>query len=312
MTKKSELIRILPQVARAVRSNQPIVAFESAVITHGLPFPTNHNLASDMEIIAKNQNVTPATIALIEGKIHVGLSQKQISNLSKSTDTHKISRRDIGTAIQKKWNGGTTVASTMIIAKSAGIQVFATGGIGGVHRGSVFDISADLQELAKNQIIVVCAGAKSILDLPATLEYLETCGVPVLGYQTENFPAFYARESGLKVSAKVDSTDEIANIYLNQKAIGLQNGILVVVPVPEDDAIPSNEMEAYINLAHESAIKNKITGSAITPYLLEKISIYSQGKTINTNLSLLKNNAELACKIASKISNLTSNKLQSI
>jgi pseudouridine-5'-phosphate glycosidase len=312
MNKKSDIFSILPQISSAIRSNQPVVAFESAVITHGLPYPTNKNLALDMENIAKNHNNTPATIALIKGKIHVGLNQAQIEDLSQSQDTHKISRRDLGAAIQKQWSGGTTVASTIIVAKTAGINVFATGGIGGVHRGSIFDISADLQELSKNQIIVVCAGAKSILDLPATLEYLETCGVPVLGYQTDKFPAFYSRESGLNVSATVDTPLEIANIFLNQKIIGLQNAILVVNPLPEGDAIPYKEMEEYINLSHESAKKDKITGSAITPYLLEKISVLSNGKTIKANLALLKNNAELACKIANEISLLTSNRLQSI
>ena len=312
MNKISEIINVHPQVSRAIQSNQPVVAYESAVITHGLPYPVNLDLATEMETIAINHNVTPSTIAFIEGKINVGLDQMQISDLSKSKDVHKISRRDIGTAIQKGWTGGTTVAATIIIAKTVGIQVFATGGIGGVHRGSIFDVSADLQELAKSPIIVVCAGAKSILDLPATLEYLETCGVPVLGYQTDHFPAFYARESGLKVSATIENAEEIAKIYMNQKILGLQNAILVVNPVPEGDAIPSDEMEDYINNALESSKKDNITGSAITPYLLEKVSNLSEGRTVKANLALLRNNADLACKIASEISHLSSKRLQSI
>ena len=312
MKTRTDMIHVHPQVNIALQSNKPIVAFKSAVITHGLPHPTNFKLALEMEEIAKNMNVQPATIALLNGRFHVGLDQEQISNLSQMNNSHKISHRDIGPAIYKNWNGGTTVASTIIISKIAGIHVFATGGIGGVHRGNSFDISADLQELANNPLIVVCAGAKSILDLPATLENLKSNGVPVLGFKTDKFPAFYARESGFSVSATVDSAQEIANIYLSQKNLGLKNALLVVNPVPEEDAIPNEEMERYIETALGFAREENIIGSAITPYLLEKVSSLSEGRTLKANLSLLRNNAELACLISKEISNLLSKKPQLI
>lgn len=312
MKTRTDMIYIHPQVNLALQSNKPIVAFESAVITHGLPHPTNFQLAVEMEEIAKTMNVQPATIALINGRFHVGLEQEQISSLSKMNNSHKVSHRDIGPAIYKNWTGGTTVASTIIISKIAGINVFATGGIGGVHRGTIFDISADLQELANNPIIVVCAGAKSILDLPATLENLESNGIPVLGFKTDKFPAFYARESGLPVSATVDSSQEIANIYFNQKNLGLKNALLVVNPVPEEDAIPNEEMEKYIEIALGFALDENISGSAITPYLLEKVANLSKGRTLKANLSLLRNNAKLACLISKEISKLLSKKPQLI
>lgn len=312
MKTRTDMIYIHPQVNIALQSNNPVVAFESAVITHGLPHPTNFQLAVEMEEIARNIKVQPATIALLNGRFHIGLDQEQISNLSKMNNSHKISHRDIGPAIYKNWNGGTTVASTIIMSKIAGIHVFATGGIGGVHRGTIFDVSADLQELANNPLVVVCAGAKSILDLPATLENLESNGVPVIGFKTDNFPAFYARESGLSVSATADSAQEIANIYLNQKNLGLKNALLVVNPVPEKDAIPNDEMEKHIEIALDFAREENITGSAITPYLLEKVSSLSKGKTLKANLSLLRNNAELACLISKEISILLSKKPQLI
>ncbi len=312
MKTRTDMIYIHPQVNIALQSNKPIVAFESAVITHGLPHPTNFQLAVEMEEIARSMNVQPATIALINGSFHVGLDQEQISSLSKMKNSHKISHRDMGPASYKNWTGGTTVASTIIISKISGINVFATGGIGGVHRGTIFDISADLQELANNPIIVVCAGAKSILDLPATLENLESNGIPVLGFKTDKFPAFYARESGLPVSATVDSAQEIANIYLNQKNLGLKNALLVVNPVPEKDAIPNNEMEKYIEIALGYAQDDNISGSSITPYLLEKVASLSKGRTLKANLSLLRNNAELACLISKEISKLLSKKPQLI
>lgn len=308
MKTRTDMLKIHPNVIKAIQANQPVIAFESAVITHGLPHPINYELAIEMEEIAKNLNVQPATIALLNGKFHIGLDQEQISNLSRMENVKKISHRDIGSAIHKNWNGGTTVATTIILSNIAGINVFATGGIGGVHRGTIFDISADLQELANNSMIVVCAGAKSILDLSATLEYLESYGVPVLGYKTDHFPAFYARESELPVSATVDSAHEIANIYLNQKNLGLKNAVLVVNPVPENDAIPYDEMEEYIETSLSLAKEENISGSAITPYLLVKISTLSKGKTLKANLALLKNNAELASLISKEISILTSKK----
>jgi pseudouridine-5'-phosphate glycosidase len=293
---------IAPEVRIALDLGTPIVALESTVITHGLPRPQNLELARDMEKNVRDSGATPATVALLDGQIRIGLSDEELVRLSETESTLKVSHRDFATAIVKKANGGTTVAGTMFAANMAGIKVFATGGIGGVHKESPFDISTDLRSLAEIPTIVVCAGAKAILDLPATLEYLETMGVPVVGYQTDEFPAFYSRESGLGVSVRLDSPKEIADFAHAHWNLGMKGGILVTNPVPETDAIPMSEMEPIIAKASIEAIKRGIHGQKLTPFLLGRISELTEGKSLRTNLALLLNNARLAAQIAEAMS----------
>ncbi len=293
---------IQPTVNKAIQNKQAVVALESAVITHGLPHPINIELAQEMETIILKAGCIPATMAFINGNLKIGLTNEEIGILGSMKNTHKISRRDFGLAAANQWYGGTTVAGTLIAAKLSGIHVFATGGIGGVHRGNIYDVSADLQELAQSPIVVVCAGAKSILNLPATLEVLETLGIPVIGYQTEDFPAFYARKSGLKTNFCANNAKEIADIFVRQKSYQLNNAVLVVNPIPEEYAIPSSEMETFINQALEEAVQNEISGAAITPFLLSKVATLTKGKSLKANLALLKNNAKLAAEISHEIS----------
>ena len=285
------------EITRALKLTLPVVALESTVITHGLPHPQNLSLARDMEAAIRDEGATPATIAILGGKVRVGLTDLEIEELAR-TKAIKVSRRDIASAIVQKSDGGTTVAGTMFIANQAGIRLFATGGIGGVHRESPFDISADLQALADTPMIVVCAGAKAILDLPATLEYLETMSVPVVGFQTGEFPAFYSRESGLKTSLKLDTPEEIVAFALAHWGAGLKSAILVTNPVPKADAIPKAEMDPIIAKASSEAKQQKITGQALTPFLLDRIRELTSGKSLHTNLALLLNNARLAAQIA--------------
>jgi pseudouridine-5'-phosphate glycosidase len=293
---------IHPEVRIALDLGAPIVAFESTVITHGLPRPQNLQLARDMEKQVRDFGTIPATVALLDGKIHIGISDEELIRLSDSEVTLKVSHRDFATAIVKKANGGTTVAGTMFAANMAGIRVFATGGIGGVHKESSFDISTDLRSLAEIPTIVVCAGAKAILDLPATLEYLETMGVPVVGYQTDEFPAFYSRESGLHVSVRLDSPKEISDFAQAHWNLGMKGGILVTNPIPEADAIPAVEMEPIISKASAEAIAQGIHGQKLTPFLLGRISELTEGKSLKANLALLLNNARLAAQIATEMS----------
>jgi len=293
---------IAPEIKIALNLSAPIVALESTVITHGLPRPQNLQLARDMEKQVRDFGATPATVALLDGQIHIGLSDLELVRLSDAESTLKVSHRDFATAIVKKANGGTTVAGTMFAANMAGIKVFATGGIGGVHKESAFDISTDLRSLAEIPTIVVCAGAKAILDLPATLEYLETMGVPVVGYQTDEFPAFYSRESGLGVSVRLDSPKEIAEFAQVHWNLGMKGGILVTNPIPEADAIPAAEMEPIIAKASIEAIEQGIHGQKLTPFLLGRISELTKGKSLKANLALLLNNARLAAQIAAELS----------
>ena len=298
---KNANLTLSPEIARALNFGTPVVALESTVITHGLPQPQNLELARDMEQQVRDNDATPATVALLDGEIRIGLSDEELVRLSESTSTLKVSHRDFATAIVKKKNGGTTVAGTMFAAQLAGIKVFATGGIGGVHKESAFDISTDLRALADTPMIVVCAGAKAILDLPATLEYLETMGVPVVGYQTDEFPAFYSRESGLGVSVRLDSPKEIADFAQAHWKLGMQSAVLVTNPVPETQAISKLEMEPMILKASAEAIEQGIHGQALTPFLLGRISELTEGKSLRTNLALLLNNARLAALIAGEM-----------
>ncbi len=293
--------QLTPEITRALNMGAPIVALESTVITHGLPHPQNLQLARDMEKQVRDNGATPATVALLDGKIRIGLSDQELVRLSESESTLKVSHRDFATAIVKKADGGTTVAGTMYAANMAGIKVFATGGIGGVHKESAFDISTDLRSLAEIPTIVVCAGAKAILDLPATLEYLETMGVPVIGYKTDEFPAFYSRESGLGVSARLDSPEEIADFAKAHWNLGMKGGILVTNPIPEKDAIPASKMEPMIAKASAEAIEQGIHGQKLTPFLLGRISELTKSKSLKANLALLLNNARLAAEIAKEM-----------
>jgi pseudouridine-5'-phosphate glycosidase len=292
---------ISPEIRIALDLGSPIVALESTVITHGLPRPQNLELARDMEKQVRASGAIPATVALLDGQIRIGLSDEELVRLSDADFALKVSHRDFATAIVKKANGGTTVAGTMFAANMAGIKVFATGGIGGVHKESAFDISTDLRSLAEIPTIVVCAGAKAILDLPATLEYLETMGVPVVGYQTDEFPAFYSRESGLNVSVRLDSAKEIAEFAQTHWNLGMKGGILVTNPIPEADAISAAKMEPIIAKASAEAIEQGIHGQKLTPFLLGRISELTRGKSLKANLALLSNNAILAAEIAGEM-----------
>ena len=289
------------QVKKAINQHSPLVALESTVITHGLPQPTNYEIALAMENEVIKENATPVTICLINGIIHVGIDNTELKTLAQTTNSVKVSRKDIAYAVSYGLNGGTTVSGTMTIAHAAGIKVFATGGIGGVHRGNTFDISADLPTLARIPMIVVCSGAKAILDIPATRENLETNGVPILGYKTNELPAFYSIKSGIKVDRKVNNEEEIVSIALNHWKLGLSSAMLVTVPPPNDLEIPASQIEKQIEKALEEADKNNINGAAITPYLLQKVNEETKGKSMRVNIALLKNNARIAAKISAAL-----------
>lgn len=291
-------ISISPEIIRALELDLPIVALESTVITHGLPLPQNIGLARDMETKVREEGAVPATIAMLDGKIRIGINDDELDKLANAKDPVKVSRRDFAKAIIQKLDGGTTVAGTMLAAQQAGIRVFATGGIGGVHREGHMDISTDLQALADTPMIVVCAGAKSILDLHATLEYLETMAVPVVGYQTDEFPAFFSRKSGLNVSVRLDSPEEIVSFAKAHWDLGQKSAILVTNPIPEEYSLPNDEIDPIIAQASEDAQEKNIHGQALTPFLLARINELSEGRSLRSNLVLLQNNAVMAAKIA--------------
>ncbi|MBO9656706.1 pseudouridine-5'-phosphate glycosidase [Rhizobium sp. BR 250] len=288
------------EVAAAKQRGAPIVALESTIITHGMPYPGNIEMAESVEQIIRDQGAVPATIAVIHGNLHIGLEKDQLEALAQTTDAMKVSRADIAFAIAERRTGATTVAATMIAAARAGIRVFATGGIGGVHKGAeeTFDISADLTELARTGVIVVCAGAKAILDIPKTLEVLETNGVPVVTFGSEEFPAFWSRSSGLASPLSLNSPAAIANFQATREQLGIDGGMLVANPVPEADEIPREEMEIYINRAISHAERDEVTGKAVTPYLLGDIFRLTDGRSLETNIALVRNNAQLAAEIA--------------
>ena len=289
------------EVKKAINQHSPLVALESTVITHGLPQPTNYEVALAMENEVIKENATPATICIINGIIHVGIANTELKTLSQTTNSIKVSRKDIAYAVSYGLNGGTTVSGTMSIAHAAGIKVFATGGIGGVHRGNTFDISADLPTLARIPMIVVCSGAKAILDIPATRENLETNGVPILGYKTNELPAFYSIKSGIKVDRQVNNEEEIASIAQTHWKLGLSSAMLVTVPPPRDLEIPAIQIAMQIEKALVEADKNNINGASITPYLLQKVNEETKGKSMRVNIALLKNNARVAAKIAATL-----------
>jgi pseudouridylate synthase len=291
-------LRILPDIRHALDRGQAVVALESTVITHGFPAPDNLQIAQAIEEAVRAEGALPATIAILEGEICVGLTPDQLSQLASAKNVRKCSRRDLSLVVARRENGATTVAGTMIVAHWAGIRLFATGGIGGVHRDQPFDESADLLELGRTPVTVVCSGAKAILDLPLTLEVLETQGVPILGYQTNELPAFYSRRSGLPVDLKVDTPADVADIIRARDGLGLNGGILLAAPIPAEDEWPAAEAQAVINQALADAASNRITGKALTPYLLQRVSDLSGERSKKANAALLLNNARLAAQVA--------------
>jgi pseudouridine-5'-phosphate glycosidase len=293
-------IVIHPRVFEALASNKPVVALESTVITHGLPYPENLGLACDMESEVLKHGAIPATMAVLDGRICVGLEPAQLESLARGKVMRKISTRDFAPAVAQKASGGTTVAGTLLVASAAGLRVFATGGIGGVHREAPFDVSADLTQMARTPMVVVCAGAKAILDLPATLEMLETLGIPVVGYRTDEFPAFYSRSSGLGVSARAETPQEIADIARAHWNL-MESAVLVVNPPPEDEALSREVAEGAIQKALEEAHQQGIHGQAVTPFLLRRVSELTDGASLRANLALLLNNARLAAQIACQL-----------
>lgn len=276
------------------------VALESTIITHGMPYPENVATARALEAEVRAAGAQPATIAVIGGEIRVGLNDAELDWLAQAKDVHKLSRADLPYAVARGLHGSTTVAATMICAHRAGIGVFATGGIGGVHRGAAesFDISADLEELARTPVAVVCAGAKALLDLPKTLEYLETRGVPVIGYRTDEFPAFWSRSSGLAVPLRCDSPAEIVAVLRAKRALGLAGGALICNPIDPADEIPRSEMESFTEAAVAEAAARKITGKAVTPFILSRLVDMTSGRSLRANIALVKSNARLASQIA--------------
>ena len=292
---------IAPDVAKALQSGEAVVALESTIISHGMPYPRNVETALAVEGIVREGGATPATIAILNGRLKVGLTTEEIRHLGKKgVDVIKCSRRDLPFVIARKEDGATTVAATMIIASLAGIRVFATGGVGGVHRGvqNTMDVSADLEELANTNVAVVCAGIKSVLDIGRTLEYLETAGVPVVGYETNTLPAFYSRNSRFPVDYRVDSATEVAVAMRAKWDIGLQGGMIVAVPIPEEHGLDSAEIDAVIDTAIEEMQHQGITGKDTTPFLLSRIAEQTDGRSLAANIELVKNNAKVATEIA--------------
>ncbi|MFG6464514.1 pseudouridine-5'-phosphate glycosidase [Roseateles sp. DXS20W] len=296
----NDLIQLSPEVAAARAQGRPVVALESTIIAHGMPWPQNLETAREVENVIRAEGAVPATIAVIGGRIRVGLTDDELRQLAQAPDAMKLSRRDLPYAIATGRLGATTVAATMICAHLAGIEVFVTGGIGGVHRGGAesFDISADLQELARTPVAVVCAGAKSILDLGLTLEYLETHGVPVLSVGQDNFAAFFTPDSGLKADFRMDSADEQARFIRAKWALGLSGGVVVSNPVPAAQAMPREEIDAITTQALAEAAQQGVQGKAITPFLLARIKALTGGRSLATNIALVKHNAAVGARLA--------------
>lgn len=296
-------IHISSEIEAAVRAGKPAVALESTLITHGLPYPQNQEVAEELEQIVRSAGAVPATIGVLHGEIRIGLTQSDLRRLAQSLLPRKVSLRDLAACVLAGEDGGTTVAATAHLAHKAGIEVFVTGGIGGVHRGQPFDISADLPALAVTPIAVVCSGAKSILDLPLTLEWLETHGVPVVGFQTGQFPAFFSRESGLPVDSRAETVEEIAAFARAHWGLGLRSAVLVGVPVPEESAIAQDAAERAIQQALADAERDGIHGKAITPYLLARMSNLTGGESLQANLALLRRNAQVGAELAASLAN---------
>ncbi len=299
-------LEISEEVSKALSEGKPVVALESTIISHGMPYPKNVETALNVEKIIRENGAVPATTAVLNGKIKVGLSTEEVEYLGKTKNVIKMSRRDMPFIVANKLDGATTVAATMIIAQLAGIKVFATGGIGGVHRGAqeTFDISADLDELGKTNVAVVCAGAKSILDIGLTLEYLETKGVPVFGFKTEELPAFFTTKSGFKVDYRVDSELDLAKALKAKWDLGLQGGVVVANPIPSEYAMDFDKINNAINDAVKEAEEKDIKGKESTPFLLGKVKEITEGQSLEANIQLVYNNAKLGAKLAAELSNL--------
>ena len=307
MKNLEKYLEVSEEVKAALAAGKPVVALESTIISHGMPYPQNVETALNVEKVVRDNGAVPATIAIIKGKLKVGISKDEIDYLGqKGLNVIKASRRDIPVLCAKGEDGATTVAATMILADMAGVKIFATGGVGGVHRGAetTMDISADLEELAETPVMVICAGAKSILDLGLTLEYLETKGVPVFGYQSEELPAFYTRKSGFKVDYRMDTPMEIAAAYHAKEDLGMRGGMLVTNPIPEEYAMDHDYISKSIEEAIEEANRLGIKGKETTPYLLDKIQKITGGTSLTANIELVYNNARLASQIASALSTL--------
>ena len=296
---------ISEEIQNSIKGNGPVVALESTIISHGMPFPKNLETALEVESIIRKEGAIPATIAVVEGRIKIGLSNLELEQFAQGTKTVKVSSRDLPLALSQKQDGGTTVAATMICARMAGISIFVTGGIGGVHRGSekTMDISGDLMELARTNVAVVCAGIKSILDIPRTLEYLETQGVPVIGYRTDEFPAFYTTTSGYSVQSRINTAEEIARCMKVKWELGLEGGMVIANPVLPEDAMDEEVIEEAITKSLKEASEKGIDGKAVTPFLLERISQLTDGESLKTNIALVCNNALVGAKIASAYGN---------
>ncbi|HSO47796.1 MAG TPA: pseudouridine-5'-phosphate glycosidase [Rhizobiaceae bacterium] len=296
----SDYLDMLPEVSGALKTGAPVVALESTIVTHGMPYPQNMEMAAGVEALIREGGAVPATIAVMDGRLKVGLDADELEKLAKTKGAMKLSRADLAFALASGRAGGTTVAATMMASQLCGIEVFATGGIGGVHRGAgdSFDISADLREFTRSSVITVCAGAKAILDMAKTLEFLETEGVPVIGFGTSDFPAFWSRTSGLKAPLRFDDAEAVARLWSVRKAIGQPGGMLIANPVPEEDEIPAGEMKRHIENALADADENSIGGKAVTPYLLSRILELTGGRSLEANIALVRNNARVAAQIA--------------
>ncbi|MDQ2992083.1 MAG: pseudouridine-5'-phosphate glycosidase [Candidatus Eremiobacteraeota bacterium] len=296
----NDALAVAPEVAEALAAGRAIVALESTIVTHGMPYPENVATAREVESLVRAGGAVPATIAIVDGAIKVGLNDAELEWLGTATDVMKLSRADLPFAVAAERHGSTTVAATMLVAHLAGITVFATGGIGGVHRGAeeTFDVSADLEELARTPVAVVCAGAKALLDIPKTLEFLETRGVPVVAYGTDEFPAFWSRTSGLRAPLRLDTADAIAAFVHAKRDLGIESGTVIANPILETDEIPATVMAHYIETAVNESLDAGIKGKAVTPWLLKRIFEITGGKSLSANVALVKNNARLASAIA--------------
>jgi len=296
----NQFLDVNREVAEALAANKPVVALESTIISHGMPYPQNVEMANKVEGIIREYGAVPATIAIIAGRVKIGLTPEDLEFLAKAKNVEKVSRRDVAGIIAKKGLGATTVATTMLFAEMAGIRFFVTGGIGGVHRGyeEAMDVSADLEELAMTNVTVICAGAKAILDLPRTMEYLETKGVPVIGFQTDLLPAFYTRTSDLELRMSVESAKELAEIVRAKDLLELKGGILVANPIPEEHSLDAGYINGIIDAAISESVRDGIKGKDVTPYLLAKIVEQTGGKSLEANLALVYNNAKVGAQIA--------------
>lgn len=289
---------VAPHVSAALEAGQPVLALESTVLTHGLPRPANLELARNLEADVRARGVQPATIAVVDGRVRLGLSQEELMQVALAEDARKVSTRDLGAALARGHIGGTTVAATIFVAHAAGIRLVATGGIGGIHPGATGDVSADLPRLAHTPVAVVCSGAKSILDLPRTLEYLETASVPVIGWRTEEFPAFFSETSGLPLTVTAQSAHDVASILEAHWEIGLPSGALICVPCPADSAVKPQVVQAALTKAEEQAAASGVRGKALTPFILERLADETDGATLRANLALLRHNALIGADIS--------------